>query len=88
MNSATMRIIATMGMITAALVGCSDSDPIRGQFISGCMHAGAPKSDCQCIFGKLEEKYGREGLDRMSMEYPPNNALMESTMKAALACRN
>jgi len=82
-----MRIIATMGMITAVLVGCSDSDPIRGQFISGCMHAGAPKSDCQCIFGKLEEKYGRETLDRMSMEYPPNNALMESTMKAALACR-
>ena len=87
MNSATMRIVATMAMITAALVGCSDSDPIRGQFISGCMHAGAPKSDCQCIFGKLEEKYGREDLDRMSMEYPPNNALMESTMKAALACR-
>lgn len=87
MNSAKMRIVATMAIITAALVGCSDSDPIRGQFISGCMHAGAPKSDCQCIFGKLEEEYGREDLDRMSMEYPPNNALMESTMKAALACR-
>lgn len=87
MNSARMRIAATMAMITLALVGCSDSDPIRGQFIAGCMHAGAPKSDCQCIFGKLEEKYGRENLDRMSMEYPPNNALMESTMQAALACR-
>ena len=87
MNSAKMRIAATMAMITATLVACSDSDPIRGQFIAGCMHAGAPKSDCQCIFGKLEEKYGRETLDRMSMEYPPNNALMESTMKAALACR-
>lgn len=79
---------ATIGALIVSLAGCSDSDPIRGQFISGCMHAGAPKSDCQCIFGKLEEKYGSEDLDRLSMEYPPNNALMESTMRAALACRN
>lgn len=88
MSAPWLYVLTAMSVMVIGLTGCSDSDPIRGQFVAGCMHAGATKSDCHCIYNKLKEKYGHDELNRLSMEYPPGDGLMKSTMAAAMACRN
>ena len=75
-------------LMVIALAGCSDSDPVRGEFVAGCIHSGASKSDCFCIFNELEEKYSTEELDRLGKEYPPDEGLLKSTVAASLACRD
>ena len=70
------------------LAGCSDSDPVRGEYVAGCMHSGASKSDCFCIFSELEKDYSSEELDRLGKEYPPDEGLVKSTIAAALSCRD
>jgi len=88
MSTTKINTLLAISALVISLVGCSDSDPIRGKFVAGCMHAGAPKTGCLCIYKKLEEQYGQEELERLSMEYPPKDTLMKSTMAAALACRS
>lgn len=87
MNTPLSQALVVLTGIAIGIAGCSDSDPTRGKFVAGCLHSGASKSDCLCIYEKLEEGYDSEELERLSMAYPPDDALMENTMKAALACR-
>lgn len=75
-------------LMVMGLAGCSDSDPVRAEFVAGCIHSGASKSDCFCIFNELKEKYSSEELDRLGKEYPPEEGLVKSTVAAALACRD
>lgn len=38
---------------------------IRSEFVAGCASQGAPKSQCKCLYDKLEDIYGLDTMERM-----------------------
>ena len=42
------------------MLGCASKT--ERQFISGCKSGGIEGSTCSCIYDKLEDKYGEDGL--------------------------
>jgi len=78
-------------LVSAVLVmmGCSDENlRIKGQFLSGCVQAGAPKSVCVCTFEKLEKKYSPAEMKAMNdLGGRPSEQFIRDMVASAQACR-
>ena len=57
MKTLTSLVLISLVMMTA---GCASKT--ERQFISGCKTGGIDGSTCSCIYDKLENKYGEDGL--------------------------
>ena len=57
MKTQTSLALISLVMMTA---GCASKT--ERQFISGCKTGGIDGSTCSCIYDKLENKYGEDGL--------------------------
>ena len=57
MKTLTSLVLISLVMMTA---GCASKT--ERQFISGCKTGGIDGSTCSCIYDKLEDKYGEDGL--------------------------
>ena len=57
MKTLTSLVLISLVMMTA---GCASKT--ERQFISGCKTGGIDGNTCSCIYDKLENKYGEDGL--------------------------
>lgn len=57
-----MRIQTSLVLISVALMASGCASKTERQFISGCKTGGIDGSTCSCIYDKLEDKYGEDGL--------------------------
>ena len=57
-----MRIQISLVLISVALMASGCASKTERQFISGCKTGGIDGSTCSCIYDKLEDKYGEDGL--------------------------
>lgn len=80
------RILSLTVLI--ALVSCSDKNSkAKGQFLSGCIKAGATKSQCSCIFGKLESEYSPEELQQIVQMQSMSEQAQAKMVEIAESCR-
>ena len=57
-----MKIQTSLVLISVALMSSGCASKTERQFISGCKTGGIDGSTCSCIYDKLENKYGEDGL--------------------------
>ena len=57
-----MKIQTSLVLISIALIASGCASKTERQFISGCKTGGIDGSTCSCIYDKLEDKYGEDGL--------------------------
>ena len=57
-----MKIQISLVLISVALMASGCASKTERQFISGCKTGGIDGSTCSCIYDKLENKYGEDGL--------------------------
>jgi len=57
-----MKIQTSLALISIALMASGCASKTERQFISGCKTGGIDGSTCSCIYDKLENKYGEDGL--------------------------
>ncbi|MBJ9984013.1 hypothetical protein IAE19_00950 [Acinetobacter sp. S40] len=57
-----MKIQTSLALITLTLMIAGCASKTERQFISGCKTGGIDGSTCSCIYDKLENKYGEDGL--------------------------
>lgn len=57
-----MKIHTSLALITLGLMTAGCASKTERQFISGCKTGGIDGSTCSCIYDKLENKYGEDGL--------------------------
>lgn len=76
-------------LLAVSLSGCGDEQSrMKGEFISGCIHSGAKKSVCSCIFDTITEKHAPSTLVRlMHPATPASDPLVQDFKAAALSCR-
>lgn len=59
-----MKIQTSLVLISVALMASGCASKTERQFISGCKTGGIDGSTCSCIYDKLEDKYGEDGLKK------------------------
>lgn len=57
-----MKIQTSLIVVSVALLLSACASKTERQFISGCKTGGIDGSTCSCIYDKLENKYGEDGL--------------------------
>ena len=57
-----MKIQTSLIVVSVALLAAGCASKTERQFISGCKTGGIDGSTCSCIYDKLENKYGEDGL--------------------------
>ena len=57
-----MKIQTSLALIILTLMIAGCASKTERQFISGCKTGGIDGSTCSCIYDKLEDKYGEDGL--------------------------
>lgn len=57
-----MKIQTSLALIILTLMTAGCASKTERQFISGCKTGGIDGSTCSCIYDKLENKYGEDGL--------------------------
>ena len=57
-----MKIQTSLIVVSIALLASGCASKTERQFISGCKTGGIDGSTCSCIYDKLEDKYGEDGL--------------------------
>ncbi|MCT9372720.1 hypothetical protein N5D11_16735 [Acinetobacter johnsonii] len=57
-----MKTLTSLVLISVALMSSGCASKTERQFISGCKTGGIDGSTCSCIYDKLEDKYGEDGL--------------------------
>lgn len=57
-----MKTLTSLALISLALMTAGCASKTERQFISGCKTGGIDGSTCSCIYDKLENKYGEDGL--------------------------
>ena len=57
-----MKIQTSLALISLVMMTAGCASKTERQFISGCKTGGIDGSTCSCIYDKLEDKYGEDGL--------------------------
>lgn len=76
-----MLLVAVVAMMVAACGG-----KLRSKFVAGCASQGAPESRCECVYDKLEDKYGSDGLEAMQEGEVLLPGFAEATAIGAAQC--
>lgn len=71
-------------VISALLASCDGK--VRSEFIAGCTSQGALKSKCTCLYGKLKDKYGEDGLEAMQEGKTVLPGFVEANVVGAAQC--
>ncbi|MCF0263473.1 hypothetical protein KW868_03215 [Acinetobacter guillouiae] len=57
-----MKTLTSLALISLTLMIAGCASKTECQFISGCKTGGIDGNTCSCIYDKLEDKYGEDGL--------------------------
>jgi hypothetical protein len=66
-------VVIVVGVLL--LAGCSSKKSVgEGAFLSGCVRSGGSKSQCQCLYGHLEDTYSAEQLSVLGEPLTPETS--------------
>ena len=57
-----MKTLTSFALISLVMMTAGCASKTERQFIRGCKTGGIDGSTCSCIYDKLENKYGEDGL--------------------------
>ena len=57
-----MKTLTSLALISLVMMTAGCASKTERQFISGCKTGGIDGNTCSCIYDKLENKYGEDGL--------------------------
>lgn len=82
------KTLILIPILFISLTSCTDKNSkIRGEFLSGCIKSGAPKTQCNCIFDQLESTYSSEDLHRINSSGSLSESMKIKMIEIAKACR-
>lgn len=82
-NSRVMRMLLVAG---ASLLVAACDGKVKSEFVAGCTSQGAPDSKCDCVYEKLKDKYGVDGLKAMQRGETVLPRFTEASVVAAAQC--
>lgn len=77
-------VVASAIAIGALLSACDGK--VESEFVAGCTSQGATKSKCTCLYSKLKDKYGEEGLEAMQEGKTVLPGFLEANVVGAAQC--
>ena len=78
------KILVVMLVASAFLTGCQSKS--ERQFVRGCQSSGADSSVCECIYSKMEDKYGEEGFKDNLYTLDPKEDFQRELVNTTLKC--
>lgn len=72
------------GLASLLLVGCASKT--ERQFVSGCKASGVDSDICECIYDKLESKYGEDGLKNNMYTFHQTDAFQHDMADTTFQC--
>lgn len=83
----TTAVLVGLGAV-AFLTGCtSEARKARSEFVTGCKEGGGSSAICSCVYDKLEDRFGADGMVRAVCGAVPNG-FSAQLLQSAAACRN
>ena len=82
-DSRVLRMLLAAGVVLL-VAGCDGK--VRSEFVAGCMSQGAPEAKCVCVYDKLKDKYGVDGLKAMQRGETVLPGFAEASVVAAAQC--
>lgn len=76
-----LLLVAASALLVAACDG-----KVRSEFVAGCMAQGAPEAKCICVYDKLKDKYGVDGLKAMQRGETVLPGFTEASVVGAAQC--
>lgn len=73
-----------ISITTIALAGCSSR--AEREFVNGCKTGGLESSTCECIYEKLESKYGEDSLKDNLYTLAQTENFQHDMMQSSLQC--
>ena len=75
----------SLGLLLSFLIaGCASKT--ERQFVSGCKASGVDSEICECIFDKLEAKYGEDGLKDNMYTLNQTESFQRDTANTTFQC--
>lgn len=81
-----MKIQTSLVLISVALMASGCASKTERQFISGCKTGGIDGSTCSCIYDKLEDKYGEDGLKNNLYTLQQTESFQMDMVKVSYQC--
>lgn len=75
-----------MTLLGTAVSGCASET--ERQFVSGCESGGVGQSTCECIYDKLEDKYGEDALQENMYAISSNGTFERDVVHSSMQCRD
>lgn len=82
-DSRVLRMLLAAGVVLL-VAGCDGK--VRSEFVAGCMSQGAPEAKCVCVYDKLKDKYGVDGLKAMQRGEKVLPGFAEASVVGAAQC--
>ena len=83
---AANRTVAGISLIAIVALLASCYGKVKSEFVAGCTSQGAPESKCTCLYGKLKDRYGEEGLEAMQEGRTELPGMLEATVVGTAQC--
>jgi len=80
-----MKHIITIVTVILSLTACGKSDPLKGQFISGCMQSSS-KEVCGCIYDHIASKHSKEDTFNMLTNFEYYDQLQQAVADSQRSC--
>lgn len=80
------RVMRVLLVAVASMMVAACGGKVRSEFVAGCTSQGAPKSKCVCLYDKLEDKYGVDGLEAMQKGETMLPGFVEASAVGAAQC--
>lgn len=82
----TYLSVLIMVLLGTAISGCAGET--ERQFVSGCESGGVGQSTCECIYDKLEDKYGEDALQENMYAMSSNGTFERDVVHSSMQCRD
>lgn len=76
-----------IGTTFILLAGCSGeaSDPLKGQFLKGCMQ-GSTQGICECIYDNIAKQHNKEEVFNLFTDFKYYDQLQDTILSSQKAC--
>ena len=81
-----MNIQMPILMISCSLLTLGCASKAEREFLCGCQSTGMERSACQCVYQKLESKYGEDALKRNLYTLNQTESFQYDMMQSSLQC--
>lgn len=78
--------LVVLFLMVMGISGCASE--AERQFVSGCESGGVGQSTCECIYDKLEDKYGEDALQENMYAISSNGTFERDVVHSSMQCKD